>query len=177
MVTFSYRNDITSSSNVYLPSPTLTTTAFTVPDLFPGAVQQGLVTANISWLTSFKLALFAAVLFGISGVFQFTQTLRLARPVAVRVLAKTVDAGEKSIGVIRGLKRVEFSVPTNVVDFERVLLTGAMHEEQHLCDVRGIDDRLAEGATPHAEELDLAVLKYRSREGDEQRAVLAGRQP
>ncbi len=41
--------------------------AWTVPDLFPGAVQQGLVAAKISWLSSFKLALFAAVLLGISG--------------------------------------------------------------------------------------------------------------
>ena len=31
--------------------------AWTVPDLFPGAVQQGLVAATISWLTAFKLAL------------------------------------------------------------------------------------------------------------------------
>ncbi len=41
--------------------------AWTVPDLFPGAVQQGLVAAKISWLTSLKLAIFAAVLLGISG--------------------------------------------------------------------------------------------------------------
>jgi hypothetical protein len=33
VVTFSYRNDITAASNVYLPSISLTTTAATVPDL------------------------------------------------------------------------------------------------------------------------------------------------
>ena len=35
--------------------------AWTIPDLFPGAVEQGLIAAEISWLTSFKLA----VLFGL----------------------------------------------------------------------------------------------------------------
>ena len=38
--------------------------AWTVPDLFPGAVQQGLVAGSISWLTAVKIALFAAVLSG-----------------------------------------------------------------------------------------------------------------
>ena len=38
--------------------------AWTVPDLFPGAVEQGLVAAEISWLTSFKLAVFFAILTG-----------------------------------------------------------------------------------------------------------------
>jgi len=41
--------------------------AWTVPDLFPGAVQEGLVAANISWLAAFKVALFAAVLAGLAG--------------------------------------------------------------------------------------------------------------
>jgi len=36
--------------------------AWTVPDLFPGAVQQGLVAAEISWLTSFKLAIFVGMM-------------------------------------------------------------------------------------------------------------------
>jgi hypothetical protein len=36
--------------------------AWTIPDLFPGAVEQGLVAAEISWLTSFKLATFFATL-------------------------------------------------------------------------------------------------------------------
>lgn len=40
--------------------------AWTVPDLFPGAVQQGLVAANISWLTSFKLAIFVGIMGSIS---------------------------------------------------------------------------------------------------------------
>ena len=35
--------------------------AWTIPDLFPGAVEQGLVAAEISWLTSLKLALFLAI--------------------------------------------------------------------------------------------------------------------
>jgi hypothetical protein len=36
--------------------------AWTIPDLFPGAVEQGLIAAEISWLTSFKLALFFGIL-------------------------------------------------------------------------------------------------------------------
>ena len=40
--------------------------AWTIPDLFPGAVEQGLVAAEISWLTSFKLAIFFAILTGVS---------------------------------------------------------------------------------------------------------------
>ena len=38
--------------------------AWTIPDLFPGAVEQGLVAKEISWFTSFKLALFLAVVGG-----------------------------------------------------------------------------------------------------------------
>jgi len=38
--------------------------AWTVPDLFPAAVEQGLVAAEISWLTSFKLALFIGLING-----------------------------------------------------------------------------------------------------------------
>ena len=41
--------------------------AWTVPDLFPGAVEQGLVAASISWLAAFKVALFVGVLAGIVG--------------------------------------------------------------------------------------------------------------
>lgn len=41
--------------------------AWTIPDLFPGAVEQGLVAASISWLTAIKLALFSAILLGIAG--------------------------------------------------------------------------------------------------------------
>ena len=40
--------------------------AWTIPDLFPGAVKEGLVAKEIGWLTSFKLALFFAVMTGIS---------------------------------------------------------------------------------------------------------------
>ena len=38
--------------------------AWTIPDLFPGAVEQGLIAKEISWFTSFKLALFFAILGG-----------------------------------------------------------------------------------------------------------------
>ena len=41
--------------------------AWTIPDLFPGAVEQGLVARTISWATAIKLALFVAVLSGIAG--------------------------------------------------------------------------------------------------------------
>ncbi len=41
--------------------------AWTIPDLFPGAVEQGLVVGEISWYTSFKVAIFLAVLAGIAG--------------------------------------------------------------------------------------------------------------
>ncbi len=41
--------------------------AWTVPDLFPGAVEQGLVAATITWYTAFKVAIFLAVLAGIAG--------------------------------------------------------------------------------------------------------------
>jgi len=41
--------------------------AWTIPDLFPGAVEQGLIARQISWLTSFKVAIFVAVLAGLAG--------------------------------------------------------------------------------------------------------------
>lgn len=41
--------------------------AWTIPDIFPGAVGQGLVAGSISWLTAAKVALFVAVLSGIAG--------------------------------------------------------------------------------------------------------------
>ncbi|MFA5033553.1 MAG: hypothetical protein WC614_11110 [bacterium] len=41
--------------------------AWTMPDLFPGAVEQGLIVKSISWFTSFKLAIFISVLAGIGG--------------------------------------------------------------------------------------------------------------
>ena len=42
--------------------------AWTIPDLFPGAVEQGLVAKEISWFTSFKLAIFLSVLGGFMKV-------------------------------------------------------------------------------------------------------------
>lgn len=41
--------------------------AWTVPDLFPGAVTQGLVAREIGWLTAVKLSIFVVVLAGIAG--------------------------------------------------------------------------------------------------------------
>jgi hypothetical protein len=41
--------------------------AWTVPDLFPGAVDQGLITRSISWLAAVKIALCVAVLSGLIG--------------------------------------------------------------------------------------------------------------
>ena len=40
---------------------------WTVPDLFPGAVEQGLVARSISWLTAGKVAIFVAILSGIAN--------------------------------------------------------------------------------------------------------------
>ena len=42
--------------------------AWTIPDIFPGAVSQGLVAGSISWYTAFKIAVFVAVLAGLAGV-------------------------------------------------------------------------------------------------------------
>lgn len=42
--------------------------AWTVPDLFPGAVEQGLVADSISWLSAFKLALFVGLMAGLAGI-------------------------------------------------------------------------------------------------------------
>ena len=42
--------------------------AWTIPDLFPGAVEQGLIARAISWYTALKVAILVAVLAGISGV-------------------------------------------------------------------------------------------------------------
>jgi len=42
--------------------------AWTIPDLFPGAVEQGLVAGTISWYTALKVAIFMAVLAGGTGV-------------------------------------------------------------------------------------------------------------
>ena len=40
--------------------------AWVVPDLFPGAVEQGLIVADLTWLASLKLAVLVAVLSGLS---------------------------------------------------------------------------------------------------------------
>ncbi len=42
--------------------------AWTVPELFPGAVQTGLIAGTISWYAAFKLAIFIAVLAGVARV-------------------------------------------------------------------------------------------------------------
>jgi hypothetical protein len=39
--------------------------ARTIPDLFPGAVEQGLVAGSISWLTAAKVAIAVGVLAGV----------------------------------------------------------------------------------------------------------------
>lgn len=41
--------------------------AWTIPDLFPGAVEQGLIAGEISWFASLKLALFLGILSAIVG--------------------------------------------------------------------------------------------------------------
>jgi hypothetical protein len=41
--------------------------AWTIPDLFPGAVEQGLVAGTISWYTALKVAIFFAVLTAVAG--------------------------------------------------------------------------------------------------------------
>lgn len=41
---------------------------WTIPDLFPGAVEKGLVARSISWFTALKVAIFIAVLAGVAGI-------------------------------------------------------------------------------------------------------------
>jgi len=41
--------------------------AWTIPDLFPGAVEQGLVAGTISWYTALKVAIVAAVVACLAG--------------------------------------------------------------------------------------------------------------
>ena len=38
--------------------------AWTIPDIFPGAVEQGLIARSITWGAAAKLAIFVAVLAG-----------------------------------------------------------------------------------------------------------------
>jgi hypothetical protein len=40
--------------------------SWVIPDIFPGAVKQGLIVKSISWYMAFKLALFIAMLGGIA---------------------------------------------------------------------------------------------------------------
>jgi len=42
--------------------------AWTIPDLFPGAVEKGLTANEISWYTSLNVAIFVAALAGIAGI-------------------------------------------------------------------------------------------------------------
>jgi len=42
--------------------------AWTIPDLFPGAVDQGLIAKEISWYTSLKVAVFVAAFAAIAGI-------------------------------------------------------------------------------------------------------------
>ncbi|MCE5314256.1 MAG: hypothetical protein ABFD49_11340 [Armatimonadota bacterium] len=41
--------------------------SWVIPDIFPGAVEQGLIAKSISWYTAFKVAVFVAFLGGIAG--------------------------------------------------------------------------------------------------------------
>lgn len=40
--------------------------AWVVPDLFPGAVAQGLISASLTWLTTLKFAVLVSVLTGVN---------------------------------------------------------------------------------------------------------------
>ena len=42
--------------------------SWTIPDIFPGAVEQGLIADSISWMTSLKIAIFIAVLAGFTRI-------------------------------------------------------------------------------------------------------------
>lgn len=42
--------------------------SWTIPDIFPGAVSQGLIVGEISWLTSFKIAIFVAFMSALTGI-------------------------------------------------------------------------------------------------------------
>ena len=41
--------------------------AWTIPDLFPGAVEQGLIAKDLTWFTALKVAIFIGVFAGFSG--------------------------------------------------------------------------------------------------------------
>jgi len=40
---------------------------WTIPDLFPRAVEEGFIARNISWFTSLKVAIFSSVLTVLAG--------------------------------------------------------------------------------------------------------------
>ncbi len=42
--------------------------AWTVPDIFPGAVKQNLIVGTLSWMSSFKLAVFIGVIVSLFGL-------------------------------------------------------------------------------------------------------------
>ncbi len=42
--------------------------AWTVPDILPGAVEQGLVVESLGWFAAFKLAIFVAVFGSLAGM-------------------------------------------------------------------------------------------------------------
>lgn len=48
--------------------------SWTVPDLFSGAVEEGLIAGEISWYTAMKLALFIALLSGFTSAFRFKKS-------------------------------------------------------------------------------------------------------
>ncbi len=41
--------------------------AWTIPDIFPGAVAGGLIAGTITWWTSFKVAIFISVFAALAG--------------------------------------------------------------------------------------------------------------
>jgi len=41
--------------------------AWTIPDLFPVAVQRGFIAGQVSWLTALKIAIFVGLLGGLAG--------------------------------------------------------------------------------------------------------------
>jgi uncharacterized membrane protein len=51
--------------------------AWVVSDLFPGAVAQGLINAELTWLASLKLAVFVGVLSGVYPTFTEAVNQRL----------------------------------------------------------------------------------------------------
>ena len=58
--------------------------AWTVTDLFPGAVEKGLVASSISWLAAMKIAIFIAVLAA------FTRTRKFRKKTAAGTVELTI---------------------------------------------------------------------------------------